>query len=304
MPSVPEIAAGTASRTAAVVRALRRVPRRRPRRRSARRTPTRAARAARRARVPARGRRSRRPPRRGSRRARAGSRSPDRSRRGDRVELVCVVENRRLGRPRRARIVVGGDAVEQLGEPAGRRAPRARSSISRRPRWTWPSSRPSSVGVNAGPRDELERAPDVVDERGGEHQLGAQPRMELRRLAAERRDADGVLEQPARVGVVVVDGGGICGELAVGEDGAHRRGETGMGDLGRRGTRGTPASSAASRRIAGVRVSGSTSAASSVRTSSWSRSRNFSTRPSTRTASPASKRPSSSSTSFQTRASM
>ena len=58
---------------------------------------------------------------------------------------------------------------------------------------------------------------------------------------------------------------------------------------------------------AGSRASatpGSTSAASSERTSSCSRSRNRSTRPSTRTASPSVNRPSSSSTSFQTRASI
>ena len=49
--------------------------------------------------------------------------------------------------------------------------------------------------------------------------------MELRRLAAERRDADRVLEQAARVRVVVVRRCRIRGELAVGEHGAHRRRE-------------------------------------------------------------------------------
>ena len=59
-----------------------------------------------------------------------------------------------------------------------------------------------------------------------------------------------------------------------------------------------PSSSSASRRIAGASVAGPRRvAASSERTSSWSRSRNFSTRPSTRTASPSAKRASSSSTS-------
>src|SRR6266851_4493330 len=66
-----------------------------------------------------------------------------------------------------------------------------------------------------------------------------------------------------------------------------------------------PSSSSASRRIAGAIADGSTpSAGSSVRTSTWRTFRNFSTRPRTRTASPASKRPSRRSTSFQTRAEM
>src|SRR5205085_6702375 len=63
-----------------------------------------------------------------------------------------------------------------------------------------------------------------------------------------------------------------------------------------------PSSSAASRRSAGASDAGSSAAASSERTSSWSRSRKRSTRPSTRTASPSPTRPSSSSTSDQTRA--
>ncbi len=49
--------------------------------------------------------------------------------------------------------------------------------------------------------------------------------MELRRLAAERRHADRVLEQPAGVGVVSVRRRRVRGEVAVGEDGAHRRRE-------------------------------------------------------------------------------
>ena len=45
---------------------------------------------------------------------------------------------------------------------------------------------------------ELDGAPDVVEERRGEEEVVAQARVELRRLAAERRDADRVLEQAAR----------------------------------------------------------------------------------------------------------
>jgi uncharacterized protein (DUF1015 family) len=55
---------------------------------------------------------------------------------------------------------------------------------------------------------ELDRAPDVVEERGRQQEVAAQAWMELGGLAAERRHADGVLQQPAGVGVVAVDGGG------------------------------------------------------------------------------------------------
>ena len=77
-----------------------------------------------------------------------------------------------------------------------------------------------------GPARELERPADVVHERGREQQLAAQPRMELGGLAAERRDADGVLEQAAGVGVVVVGRRRERGEVAVGEHRAHGRGQT------------------------------------------------------------------------------
>ena len=51
---------------------------------------------------------------------------------------------------------------------------------------------------------ELARPADVVDEGRRDQQVGAQPGMDLRELAAEGRDADRVLEQPAGVGVVAV----------------------------------------------------------------------------------------------------
>ena len=226
---------------------------------------------------------SRRPRRAGSRgRARPPRRCGRRARRGAR--------RRSAGAPRAAR------RVER---------PRARSSIRRRPRWTWPSSRPSSVGAKAGPRAELERAADVVHERRREQQVAAQPRMQLGGLAAERRDADRVLEQAAGVGVVAVGRGRERGEVAVGEHRAARsRDSPGCDDLARRGTRGSRRARPRRGASSASATPGSTSVASSERTSSCSRSRNRSTRPSTRTASPSAKRPSSSSTSFQTRASI
>ena len=49
---------------------------------------------------------------------------------------------------------------------------------------------------------ELARAADVMKERAGEQQVGAQARMELRELPADRGDADRVLEQAAGVDVM------------------------------------------------------------------------------------------------------
>ena len=96
---------------------------------------------------------SRRSPRRGWRRAqqrgrvisaRAASRRRRRagSRGRARPPRRCGPRARRDGtRPR---------AAARRGPP--RRAPSARSSISRSPRWTWPSRRPSSVGAKPGRR--------------------------------------------------------------------------------------------------------------------------------------------------------
>ena len=120
-----------------------------------------------------------------------------------------MVQDGGLGRPGRAR---DRDARRRsaAARPSGpRSSPSARSSISRIPSWTCPSSRPSSVTVNAGPRPSSSVAADVVHERRCQQQVAAQPRVQLRRLAAERRDADGVLEQAAGVRVVAVGRGRV-----------------------------------------------------------------------------------------------
>ena len=49
---------------------------------------------------------------------------------------------------------------------------------------------------------QLARSADVVEQRRAEQEVGAQPRMKLHELPADRRDADHVLEQPAGVDVM------------------------------------------------------------------------------------------------------
>ena len=49
---------------------------------------------------------------------------------------------------------------------------------------------------------ELERPPGIVEERYGDEEVSAEPRVHLRGLAAEGCDGDGVLEEAACVGVV------------------------------------------------------------------------------------------------------
>ena len=231
--------------------------------------------------------------------------------------------NRRGGsrRPRRARSRGTARPPRPCGPRARRGAPRRSAGARRAAPAVRPcgalvdqpepeldvTEQPALVGrrVNAGPAAELEHAADVVDERRGEQQVGSQPRMQLRGLAAERRHADRVLEQPARVGVVVVRRRRV---RARGRDRRARpapsRSGPGCDDVRDEeleeagelvGVAAEPSASA---------TPGSTSAVSSERTSSCRRSRKRSTRPSTRTASPSPKRPSSSSTSLQTRASI
>ena len=174
------------------------------------------------------------------------------------------------------------------------------------------TEQPALLGLTeGGPRPSSTRAADIVQERGGEEEIAAQARVQLRRLAAQRRDADRVLEQPAGVAVVTVRAGGRerperrSRIRSSPRTPATTRREPGMGDLAReeveeavelvRVAAQSPASAPPDR------LSG---AASTARTCTCSRPPNRSTRPSTRTASPSAKRPSRSSTSSQMRASM
>ncbi len=113
-----------------------------------------------------------------------------------------MVEDRGLGGARRPGVVVAGDRVEELVgrvktlEQAQTEVDVAEelSLLRRREDRRWP---------------ELSRPSDVVDERGCDEEVGTEPRVDLAELAAERCDADCVLEQPAGVRMVAVGRGGI-----------------------------------------------------------------------------------------------
>ena len=84
---------------------------------------------------------------------------------------------------------------------------------------------------------ELADAADVVEERGREQEVVAEAWMELSGLAAERRDADRVLEQASRVPVVPVGASGRkrtqSAKLRVADERVDDRGEPGVRDLRR-----------------------------------------------------------------------
>ena len=99
------------------------------------------------------------------------------------------------------------------------------------------AEQPSLLGrPEARAAAELSRAPHVVEQRCGEEQVGAQAGVELRRLAAERRHADSVLQEPARIAVMAVR---TCrrqrskriAKAAVPDERAHDRREPRVGDL-------------------------------------------------------------------------
>ena len=203
--------------------------------------------------------------------------------------------------------MVARDRVQQLGEHGGVEVaaalldhPQAEVDVSEQaPLVRLPERRA---------RPELADPADVVQERGGEDDVVAEARMELRGLAAERGDADRVLEEAARVAVVTVGRGG--GE----------RPER-LADLGVATNESTTAARPFVRDLGGEELE---EAVELVRIAPHGRGERGrvgvlggldrahlhlqlppkrSTRPSTRTASPSPKRWSSRSTSFQTRAS-
>ena len=146
-------------------------------------------------------------------------------RRRDGVELIYVVQHGGLGGPGGTGLVVRADRVQELGPSVG--VERNRSRLDEAETEVHMTEQLSlRRRRERGPGDELRGASDVVQDRRRDEQVRPQTRMELRRLTAESRDADRVLEQATRVSVVSARRGGQgteeLPELGVGEKPAHR----------------------------------------------------------------------------------
>ncbi len=127
----------------------------------------------------------------------------DRTGCGLRVQLVRVVQHRRLGRPRRLPVVVYRHRMEQLGPHVGIQA--------RRPFLDHPqpevdmAEQAAFLGLaERRPAAQFDGAPDVMDEGGRDQEVMAKTGMELRGLPAQRGDAHGVLEEATGVAMVTV----------------------------------------------------------------------------------------------------
>ena len=112
-----------------------------------------------------------------------------------------MVEAGGLGGSRRARVVVAGDRVQQLGARA--LVELRRPLLDKAQAEMDVTEQPALLG-DLEPRARLQLAgtADVVQQRCAEQEIGAQPRMKLHELPADRRDADRVLEQPAGIDVM------------------------------------------------------------------------------------------------------
>ena len=118
------------------------------------------------------------------------------------------------GRPS---IVVRGDGVEELGAHLGLEAG---SALVDQPHAQVDMAEEGTLDRRPVERAavELDRSARVVEDRSGDEEVPPKAAVELGCLAAEGRDGDGVLEEPARVAVVGV---GCRGEVA--EARAERR---------------------------------------------------------------------------------
>ena len=112
-----------------------------------------------------------------------------------------MVEAGRLGGAGGACVVVTRDGVEQLG---ARALVELRRALLNEPEAEVDVAEQAALLGDLEPRARLElaRAADVMEQCGCQQQIGAQPWMELHELAADRGDADRVLEQAAGVDVV------------------------------------------------------------------------------------------------------
>ena len=146
-----------------------------------------------------------------------------------------MVQDGRLGRARGRAIVVARDRMEELGQDG--RVEVARTFLDGSE--TEMDVAEQATFLRLAERwaaSELTDAADVVQQRGREDEICAEARMQLRRLAAERRDADGVFEQPSGVAVVTVGTGRrqraeSCADLRVPDEPVYNGGESRMRDL-------------------------------------------------------------------------
>jgi uncharacterized protein (DUF1015 family) len=166
-----------------------------------------------------------------------GSVVADGTRGGLGVELVRVVEHGRLGRACSGTVVVARDGMQELREN-GRVEVSAALLDHPEPEVDM-AEQPAFVALpERRPRPELAGPADVVQKGGGQDDVVAKPRMELRGLAAQRRDADGVLEKASRIPVVAVCPGRRkraerLPEINVATERVDHGGEPLVGDLGR-----------------------------------------------------------------------
>ena len=102
-----------------------------------------------------------------------------------------------------AAVVVRGDRVQQLRPKRGLELLRA---LVDKPHAELDVAEQCAFGRRTERRaaTELAHPSDVVEQGGRQEEVGAEPLVELRRLAAECRDSDRVLQQPACVPVVAV----------------------------------------------------------------------------------------------------
>ena len=146
-----------------------------------------------------------------------------------------MVQHRGFRGARRARVVVARNLVQQLGshvrfECRGPGLHEAQAEVH------VPEQAPLLRLAERRSRRQFCRPSDVVQQCPREQEIRTQPRMELSRLAADRRDADGVLEQPACVAVMRLRRRQAPKRGADGlvvEEPQHGCAQTGMCDLGR-----------------------------------------------------------------------
>ena len=118
-----------------------------------------------------------------------------------------MVEHGRLGGSRGRAVVVTRNRVQQLGES---RRIEVASALLDHPQAEMDVAEqaPFVRRPEGRPWPELADPADVVQERGGEHDVVTQPRMELSRLSAERGHAHRMLEEATCIAVMTVGRGG------------------------------------------------------------------------------------------------